>query len=127
MTFMEKFDGLMLLGIYATPFILALGIIVSMALFLLGKMTILAGWWFAFFLAAYTNYGNFAPFYEIGSALQVDGIRKNVRVMPMMGMMFYFYLWNISLGFLDAVLDRMTQRKVSWDKTLRFNNSEEKR
>jgi hypothetical protein len=33
---------------------------------------------------------------------------------------FYFYLWNVSLGFLDAMVDLVSRRKVKWDKTVRF-------
>ena len=33
---------------------------------------------------------------------------------------FYFYMWHISMGFLDAVVDRLTRRSVTWAKTDRF-------
>lgn len=122
-----KFDGLMLLGIYATPLMLGIGLIVSMALFFLGEMNSLGGWMLALFISAYISYGNFAPFFEIGAAITVDGVRKNVHLMPLMSIVFYFYMWNMGLGLMDAIFDLMTQRKVFWDKTLRFNNSEEKR
>ena len=33
---------------------------------------------------------------------------------------FYFYMWAISLGFVDAVIDMITGRSVVWAKTKRF-------
>ena len=34
-------------------------------------------------------------------------------------------MWNISLGFIDAIMDIITKRKVKWAKTARFANQKE--
>lgn len=120
MTFREKFDGVFLLFIYAVPFLLALGQIDSLILFFLGEMDILAGAWVIFFIGVYSSFGNFAPFFQIGSALIIDGVKGEVFLLPLLMFNFYFYMWNISLGFLDAVADILTRRKVKWVKTVRF-------
>lgn len=120
MNLREKLDGLMLLLVYAVPFLLALGLVDSLALFFLGEMNVFAGWWAVFFVGAYNSYGNFAPFYEIATALMVDGLKSDARLMPLLTFNFYFYMWNIGLGFMDAVSDLLTKRKVKWAKTERF-------
>lgn len=120
MSIREKVDGVFLLFIYITPFILFLAIIDSVTLFLLGEMDIFISWWALLFVTAYNSYGNFAPFYEIATALMMDGRRKDLLMVPLMTFSFYFYLWNISLGFIDAILDIFTTRKVKWSKTERF-------
>ena len=119
----EKLDGILLLGVYAVPFLFVLALIDSVALFFLGEMNIFVGWWVLLFLGAYNSYGNFAPFYEISTALLIDGIKKEVLLLPLITFNFYFYLWNISLGFLDSVVDLVTKREVSWAKTERFENT----
>ncbi|MFR1758504.1 MAG: glycosyltransferase family 2 protein, partial [Christensenellaceae bacterium] len=88
--------------------------------FFLGEMNVFAGWWAVFFVGAYNSYGNFAPFYEIATALMVDGLKSDARLMPLLTFNFYFYMWNIGLGFMDAVSDLLTKRKVKWAKTERF-------
>lgn len=123
MSFREKLDGILLLMIYTIPFLLSLGLIDTVALFFLGEMNILSGWWVILFVGAYNSFGNFAPFYEIGTALLVDGIKKDVKLLPLITFSFYFYLWNISLGFLDAIPDLLTTRKVHWAKTERFTKA----
>lgn len=120
MSIREKVDGVFILMIYMIPFTLLLALIDSVMLFFLGEMNILAGWWALLFVTAYNSYGNFAPFYEIATGLMMDGIRKDVLMLPLMMFSFYFYLWNISLGFIDAIVDLLTSRQVKWAKTERF-------
>lgn len=120
MTFRQKIDGLLLLTVYAVPFFLALGQLDSVILFLIGEMDMMSGWWVLLFIGAYNSFGNFAPFYEMGSGLLLDGIKNEILLLPLLIFSFYFYMWNISLGFLDAITDIFTQRNVKWVKTTRF-------
>lgn len=120
MNLREKIDGLMLLFVYALPFFLLLGQLDSLALFFLGEMDLFAGWWVLLFIGVYCSFGNFAPFFEIGVSLVIDGIVGEVYLLPLIMFNFYFYMWNISRGFLDAVADMITRRKVHWVKTVRF-------
>ncbi len=113
-----------MLLVYAVPFFLALGQLDSLILFLIGEMNIIAGWWVLLFIGAYSSFGNFAPFYEIGTALLMDGVRNEAKLLPLLMFNFYFYMWHISLGLLDAVADIFTGRKVTWAKTKRFANRE---
>lgn len=116
----QKIDGLFLLFIYAVPALLLFGWGVSLALFFLGRMDIFGGWWVLLFLGVYNAFGNFAPFFEIGAALIIDGLPGEALLLPLMMFNFFFYMWNISLGFFDAVVDIVTGRGVKWDKTIRF-------
>lgn len=120
MSIREKVDGIFLLSIYMIPLILLLAIIDSVMLFFLGEMNIFIGWWALLLVTAYNCYGNFAPFYEIATALMMDGRRNDLLMLPLMIFSFYFYLWNISLGFIATILDLLTFRTVSWEKTERF-------
>lgn len=122
MNLREKIDGLLLLFVYAVPFFLLLGQIDSVALFFLGEMKLFAGWWVLLFIGVYTSFGNFAPFYQIGTALVLDGIKGEVLLLPLLMFNFYFYMWNISRGFVDAMADIITKRKVKWAKTVRFTD-----
>lgn len=124
MNWKEKIDGLFLLLVYAVPFLLALGQLDALALFFLREMNILSGWWVLLFIGVYCSFGNFAPFYEIGSALAMDGVKNEVYLLPLIMYNFYFYMWSISMGFLDAIVDLVTGRQVTWAKTKRFAKQE---
>ena len=51
-------------------------------------------------------------------------MKDELLVLPAMCFSFYFYMWHISLGFFDAVIDTITQRHVEWVKTDRFFESD---
>ena len=120
----EKIDGVMLLFIYLIPFILLLAIIDSLALFFLGEMSVFSSVWALLFIGAYNSYGNFAPFYQMATALMMDNRKEDLLLLPLMTFSFYFYIWYISLGFLDSILDLVTARNVDWVKTKRFDDEE---
>lgn len=90
MNFREKLDGILLLFVYAVPFFMLLGQIASLVLFFLGEMNLFAGWWVLLFVATYCSFGNFAPFFEIGTALFLDGIMGEVFLLPLLLFNFYF-------------------------------------
>ncbi len=121
MTLREKFDGALLLLVYAVPVILLFGHITSYMLFFMGLMDIFSGWWVLLFIGTYCSFGNFAPFYEIGVALMLDGMKGEIFLLPLLLFNFYFYMWAITQGFFDAIWDTLTKRKVTWAKTVRFN------
>lgn len=125
MTFREKVDGVLLLFVYAVPFFMLLGQVASLVLFFLGEMNLFSGWWVLLFLGFYSSFGNFAPFFEIGTALFLDGIPGEALLLPLLLFNFYFYMWYISLGFCDAIADMVTKRKVKWAKTARFAEKKE--
>ena len=119
----EKLDGLLLLLIYTVPLLLLTGIIDSVALFFLGEMQIIDSVAVFLFVAAYNSFGNFAPFYQIGTASLLDGVTHRIRLLPFL--MFYFLLniWTISIGFFQAVGDRLRRRQATWEKTDRFREA----
>ena len=120
MRFREKLDGFFLLLVYAVPFLLGLAQLDALALFFMHEMDLLSGWWVLLFIGAYCSFGNFAPFYEIGSALAIDGIKNEIYLLPLIMFNFYFHMWVISMGFLDSIVDLITGRQVTWAKTKRF-------
>lgn len=118
----EKFDGLFLLMVYCVPVILLLGLCDSVALFFLGEMAIFSGAFILIFIGAYNTFGNFAPFYQVGTACLLDGTNKRILLLPFLVFNFFFYMWYISKGFFDSLLDLVTFRKTTWRKTERFRN-----
>ncbi len=120
--FIQKIDGTLLLLVYAVPFILLTSLVDCMALFFMGKMDLFSGWWVILFMGVYNTWGNFAPYYEIGAGAFLDGMTNEIFALPHLCFSFFFYMWYISLGFIDAIIDRVTKRNVKWAKTKRFNN-----
>ncbi len=123
LSFWQKVDGLLLLMIYLQPFLISLGLIDSLILFFLGEMQIIGSYLFLLFIFAHNSFGNFAPFFEIGTALVLDGVKERVFLLPLMFFEFIFNIIYASLGFIDALIDLITKRTVIWQKTERFRNA----
>lgn len=121
LTLPERVDGMLLLLVYMIPFLLGLANIDCLVLFFLGEMNIFAGWFVLLFIGVYNSWGNFAPFYEIAAGAMIDSMKKELLILPLLCFSFYFYMWQISLGFLDAVVDTVSRRSVVWAKTERFS------
>lgn len=122
LSFREKFDGMLLLLVYVAPVVLLAGLLDSLALFFLGQMDIFSGLFFLVFIGAYNNYGNFAPFYQVGTACLLDGASQRILLLPFLIFSFFFNVWYITKGFFDAVIDAITWRKAKWHKTERFRD-----
>lgn len=125
--FLQKVDGVLLLFIYMVPFLTLLGFIDSIILFFIGDIVLIGGFLFLLAVFAYNTYGNFAPFFQIGIAAFLDMRAYSVRLLPLFYFTFVFNLLFSSLGFIDSVLDLLTNRKVIWHKTERFRNNKEKK
>jgi len=122
----EKFDGALLLLIYLVPVVLFMGIADSVTLFYLGEMQILESALIFLFVAAYSSFGNFAPFYEIGTAALIDGVNYRLRLLPFMTFYFLLNVLTTTVGFFQALGDYALRRDVGWAKTERFGNAEKR-
>jgi cellulose synthase/poly-beta-1,6-N-acetylglucosamine synthase-like glycosyltransferase len=132
-----KVDGILLLLIYTIPFLTLVGYLDSLILFFLGEMSIVNNYLFLLAVYGYNTFGNFAPFYQVGTAAFLDGRIQSIRILPLFITVFLFNIYYTSLGFIDAIIDLITKRTVKWEKTQRFfdkslninneNNSEMKK
>lgn len=124
LTVLQKIDGIFLLIVYMLPFLLFLAMIDSVVLFFLGRMDVFRFAGVFIFWGMYNAWGNFAPFYEIAAGAILDGLGKELYALPLLSFSFYFYMWYITRGFFDAIVDVVTMRNVTWDKTMRFSREQ---
>jgi cellulose synthase/poly-beta-1,6-N-acetylglucosamine synthase-like glycosyltransferase len=114
-----KIDAVLLLFVYTAPVILGLGFLDCIALFFLGEMNIFNSWWVLLFVGAYNTAGNFSPFYQVAAGALLDGMRREITLLPLLCFSYYFYMVNICAGFIDAQFDIITGRRTKWAKTER--------
>ncbi len=118
--FKEKLDGVLLLLVYTIPVLLLTGFMDSIALFFMNEMQLVESLFVFLFVAGYNTFGNFAPFYQVGTAAFLDGATARIRLLPFLLFNFIFNLWYISQGFLGAVWDRIRGKTAEWQKTRRY-------
>jgi len=121
----EKLDGFLLLGIYLISPILVVGWMLGIVLWYTGEPH--AGLLSVLFVTSYVTLGNFAAFYEITAAAQLDGARERIRLLPFIFFGFLISLFSISrVAFAHVGLNgngkKGRNNTVVWDKTERDTN-----
>ncbi|UCB61278.1 MAG: glycosyltransferase family 2 protein, partial [Candidatus Bathyarchaeota archaeon] len=80
----QKVDGVLLLGVYATPLLILTGWLIGIFTYLTG-----APWWSSLFPGilfafAYNHIGNIAVFAEVGGSLFLDKRKRSIWLLPLM-------------------------------------------
>ncbi|MGR9115710.1 MAG: glycosyltransferase family 2 protein [Gammaproteobacteria bacterium] len=120
-SFYEKLDGLMLLGVYIMSPLLLLGWLLAITLFFLGEhlmygvIAILA-------VISYGTLGNFASFYEISTALRLDGRHQSIRLLAINIFNFMVSFITISLAIFPKAAPFSRHQTFHWHKTDRYRN-----
>ncbi len=125
LTWVQKLDGLALLGVFFMSPLLLLGWLLSAVLALAGVDFAqgLQSWelWFLMLVTTLTLAGNFAAFVQVAVASHLDGHRERIRLLPLMFCGFLVSMMAVSKATLEGLLvDRVLRRKLKWDKTARF-------
>lgn len=114
----QRLDGGLLLGVYFAPVVLLLGWLSSIYLYLAGQV------WYGDLLILgamlYNGYGNLAVFHEIGTALLLDGRRQSILLLPAVVFASVANVWICSAALLDFLWARVSARPAEWDKTARI-------
>jgi cellulose synthase/poly-beta-1,6-N-acetylglucosamine synthase-like glycosyltransferase len=116
----QVIDGLLLLGVFAVAPILLVGWALATALYFMGY-PIEQGLLILFAVASYSTLGNFAAFFEVGTAARLDGSRNRIRLLPFLSFGFLVNLLAVS----RATLSRRSWRTPGahgpdWQKTERY-------
>ena len=120
----EKFDGLLLLGVFAMSPILLFGWLLAIILFYFNATDWLIGILALFALMSYSALGNFAAFFEIGTAVYLDGSKERIRLIPLNYFGFLVSLLSISTASFNQIFfDWWLKREMVWDKTARYRKS----
>jgi cellulose synthase/poly-beta-1,6-N-acetylglucosamine synthase-like glycosyltransferase len=122
----QKVDGLLLLNVYFMPIIVFVSFIVGLALITSG--TNLGGFfgsalWFIVPVSLYSFVGNFAPFFEVGIGLYLDGRKRTQWLIPLSIFTFLYNVPICTLAFLDVVFSKIRGKDIHvWAKTTHSGN-----
>jgi len=113
----ERFDGLLLLGVYMMAPVLLLGWLLAIVLFYLGAPV--SGGMAVLGLAAFTTLGNFAAFFEIAAAARLDGSRARIQLLPLTFLGFTVSAICVSRAAWQQVAASLRGQEMVWHKTER--------
>jgi len=118
----ERIDGVMLLGIYLIAPLLALALVSSLFLFFHGALTVLNAFLMTFGIMAFNSVGNFASFFQIGTAVLLDGSAERVRLLPLNVLNFALSIVVVTEALITHGTRRLFGRRTGWQKTERFRS-----
>lgn len=119
-TWQERLDGLLLLGIFLNQPLMLLGWGLVLSLYYLHGFEAVGQWIPASALVLHASLGTFAVFMHTTFAVLLDGHRERLRLLPLQGAGFLASLPVMTRALLGALLDQITRREVVWAKTRRY-------
>ncbi|AVR07013.1 glycosyltransferase family 2 protein [Burkholderia thailandensis] len=117
-----RLDGVLLLGVFVMPALLALAWGIALVLYLTNGIDSLAlGLLVSVFaLFAFSTFGNFGVFFEIVVAARLDGRTTRLRLVPVNVVGFCVTIAAVVAALWGLALDVLLRRELRWDKTERF-------
>lgn len=103
LSFAQKLDGILLLGVYIVPLLMLVGWFVGIYVYLFESY-----WWWILFMAllftlAYNSIGNFAIFNEVGIGIMLDKRGRAAHLLPLNLFNFFANIWVCSLAFFSSL------------------------
>jgi cellulose synthase/poly-beta-1,6-N-acetylglucosamine synthase-like glycosyltransferase len=118
LSFKEKLDGLMLLNVYFMPLLALVSLFIGLPLVIFGVTPISRALWFMLPFLFYSCVGNFAPFFEIGVGLYLDGRNRTQWLLPLLIFPFFYNIYICLKAFLAVTTAKILRRDSNvWDKT----------
>jgi len=119
LNFRQKLDGIFSLNVYFIPVITGIA-------WILGGILLFRG--FSIFNAvlclipffAYSTVGNFAPFFEIGIGMYLDGRTKACRILPLLFPLFLYNILICSFAMMKLCICKLLGKEIKWHKTVHY-------
>jgi cellulose synthase/poly-beta-1,6-N-acetylglucosamine synthase-like glycosyltransferase len=121
----QKIDGTLLLNVYFMPIIASVSFIVGLYLLLFHEHSLFFAsvFWFMVPISLYSFVGNFAPFFEVGVGLYLDGRKRTQWLIPLSLFTFLYNVPICTLAFVDVVFSKIKRKNNSaWSKTNHSGN-----
>ncbi len=125
LTLKEKIDGALLLGVYFMPLLVLLSLLIGISIIFLdlhdSPLNVFI--WSVIAVSLYSFVGNFAPFFEVGAGLYLDGRTRTQWLIPCLLFTFFFNIPLCLKAFIDVVTSKITRKnKHTWEKTMHSGN-----
>lgn len=130
----QKSDGLLLLNVYFMPLIVLVSFIIGLALITSGitlidvndlslKEYFVSAFWFSLPISCYSFVGNFAPFFEVGVGLYLDGRKRSQWLIPLSILTFLYNVPICMIALIDVLVSKIKgNHNHVWVKTVHSGN-----
>jgi cellulose synthase/poly-beta-1,6-N-acetylglucosamine synthase-like glycosyltransferase len=131
---LQKIDGLLLLNVYFMPLLVLISAIIGLVLISSGiglinvtdlsiRQYVASAFWFSFPISCYSFVGNFAPFFEVGVGLYLDGRKRSQWLIPLSILTFIYNVPICLVALFDVVISKIKGKNSHvWVKTTHTGN-----
>ncbi len=123
-TWRAKLDGVLLLGVFILPTIMALAGLLTLVLYFANVILLPSVALAVLAVAVYGSLGNFAAFFQIAASVRLDGRHRRLRLLPFNTLGFVVSATAIADATWDLFFnDWLRRREMVWDKTARYRQA----
>jgi len=116
----QKIDAILSLNVYFLPILTAIAWIIGGILLFRGSFMLngcLIGS-LPFFM--YSSVGNFAPFFEIGLGMYLDGRNRACRLIPLLFPLFLYNVIICMFALVKLCIYKLMGKRIGWHKTVHY-------
>jgi len=117
----EKIELILLLSVYFLPILVMLGWAVGLGAYLTGASVTVPSYLLILSVFTYSAMGNFAPFFEVGTAVYLDNRRRILWMLPVLIVAFLIMAPCCTKALVDLILTRNEEHR--WNHTPHFGNA----
>jgi len=118
----QKIDAILSLNVYFLPVLTLIAWIIG-GLLLFRNSPLLNGnlvGLLPFFM--YSSVGNFAPFFEIGLGMYLDGRTRACRLLPLLFPLFLYNIIICTFALVKLCVYRILGKRIGWRKTIHYGS-----
>ena len=122
---MENFwSHLQTINVYFMPIMGLFSLLIGVALIWFGsRSTFIGVLWFSVPLFLFSFVGNFAPFFEVGIGVYLDGRTRTQWLIPLLIFIFFYSIPICTIAFLELFVSKLLRRNSNvWVKTSHLGN-----
>lgn len=120
-TFRERLEAILTLCVYAVAPLTVLGWLMVLFAYFSGTTANYIDWGIPVLaMATYAGFGNAAAFFEMGTAIRLDGKASRIKMIPLIAVGYSVSAFIIFQGMTSLFMDKLLKRQATWDKTVRF-------
>ena len=116
----QKIDAILSLNVYFLPILTAIAWIIGGILLLRGSFMLNDNLMGSLPFFMYSSVGNFAPFFEIGLGMYLDGRNRACRLIPLLFPLFLYNVIICTFALIKLCIYKLMGKRIGWHKTVHY-------
>ena len=116
----QKIDAVLSLNVYFLPILTVIAWIIGGILLFRGSFMLNGSLIGSLPFFMYSSVGNFAPFFEIGLGMYLDGRNRACRLIPLLFPLFLYNVIICTFALVKLCIYKLMGKRIGWHKTVHY-------